>query len=519
MQALSNLSLRLRLLVSFGLILLLALGQGLLGMHQTQAINGKSSEVSGRWLPSVRFASALATDVASFRIAQFQHVLSNEAQSMDAVEVEMGKVLAQVDKNRAAYAQLMASDAERQLFAAFEAQWSKYLAAHPAMLKLSRERRTAGALAVLNGEAHEAFMQASAALQKLVDWDQAGADLATQESGTLYQAYGVATVAVLVLMAACGLVVALRTSAGLSRGVAEAQQASEAIAEGALDQPIDTRHGAEIGQLLRALLGMQTRLASIVQGVRSSSQAVAISSNEIAGGNQDLSMRTEQQASALQEAAASMEQLSATVRQNADSAYQANQLALEASAVAQKGGEVVGQAVETMKGINDSSRKISDIIQVIDGIAFQTNILALNAAVEAARAGEQGRGFAVVASEVRSLAGRSATAAKEIKALISASVERVEQGSRQVDQAGITMAEVVRAIARVTQLVGEISAASSEQATGVAQVGQAVAQMDQVTQQNAALVEQMAACAMALNAQAQDLVASVSVFQLDTIQA
>jgi len=229
----------------------------------------------------------------------------------------------------------------------------------------------------------------------------------------------------------------------------------------------------------------------------------------------DLSARTESQASSLEETAASMEELGAQVNQNADNARQANQMAQNASSVASQGGEVVGQVVETMKGINESSRKIADIISVIDGIAFQTNILALNAAVEAARAGEQGRGFAVVASEVRSLAGRSAEAAREIKALIDASVGRVEHGSILVDKAGTTMAEVVQSIRRVTDIVGEISSASSEQAAGVAQVGEAVAQMDQVTQQNAALVEQMAASASSLKSQASDMVDAVAVFKLN----
>jgi methyl-accepting chemotaxis protein len=263
---------------------------------------------------------------------------------------------------------------------------------------------------------------------------------------------------------------------------------------------------------------MQESLAKVVSHVRGGSESVETASAEIAQGNHDLSARTEQQASALEETAASMEQLSAAVKQNADSARQANQLAMSASSVAITGGEVVSQVVQTMKGINESSRRISDIIQVIDGIAFQTNILALNAAVEAARAGEQGRGFAVVASEVRSLAGRSAEAAKEIKSLINASVERVEQGTALVDQAGSTMTEVVGSIRRVTDIMGEISAASSEQASGVAQVGEAVTQMDQTTQQNAALVEQMAAAASSLKSQANDLVSTVAVFKLPAAQ-
>jgi len=251
-----------------------------------------------------------------------------------------------------------------------------------------------------------------------------------------------------------------------------------------------------------------------VHRVRLNADSVATASAEISQGNSDLSMRTEEQASALEETAASMEELSSTVRQNAENARQGNQLAQNASTVAVRGGEVVGQVVDTMKGINDASRKIADIIGVIDGIAFQTNILALNAAVEAARAGEQGRGFAVVASEVRSLAGRSAEAAKEIKGLISDSVQRVEQGTVLVDQAGTTMAEVVAAIRRVTDIMGEISAASTEQSQGVAQVGEAVTQMDQATQQNAALVEESAAAAESLKLQAQQLVQAVAVFKL-----
>ncbi len=301
---------------------------------------------------------------------------------------------------------------------------------------------------------------------------------------------------------------------GISRSLAQALDAANAVAQGDLSHSIQASGKDEVTQVLMALSNMQANLAKVVGRVRQGSEGVATASAEIAQGNHDLSARTESQASALEQTAASMEQLSATVKQNADNARQANQLALSASAVAVQGGEVVAQVVSTMKGINDSSRKITDIIQVIEGIAFQTNILALNAAVEAARAGEQGRGFAVVASEVRSLAGRSAEAAKEIKALISVSVERVEEGTAQVDRAGVTMAEVVSGIKRVTDLMGEISAASSEQSAGVSQVGEAVMQMDQVTQQNAALVEEMAAAASSLKSQAQDLVGTVAVFKL-----
>ncbi len=290
---------------------------------------------------------------------------------------------------------------------------------------------------------------------------------------------------------------------------------AQRVASGDITTPVPVHGQAqEMAEVLQALSAMETSLVKVVSQVRQGSESVATASSEIAQGNSDLSARTEKQTSALEQTAASMEQLSSQVRQNADNAALASRLAQSASSVAIQGGQVVGQVVDTMKGINESSRKIADIISVIDGIAFQTNILALNAAVEAARAGEQGRGFAVVASEVRSLAGRSAEAAKEIKTLINDSVNRVEQGTKLVDQAGSTMQEVVNSIHRVTDIVGEISSASQEQNQGVAQVGEAVTQMDQVTQQNAELVEEMAAAASSLKTQAQDLVQTVAVFKL-----
>jgi methyl-accepting chemotaxis protein len=301
---------------------------------------------------------------------------------------------------------------------------------------------------------------------------------------------------------------------GLSSRVREAREAAERVRDGDFtNAAVDARRD-EFSPLIATMGDMQNALALVVAKVRVNAESVATAIAQIAQGNQDLSKRTEQQASSLQQTASTMEELGTTVRQNADNAQQANQLAQGASTVAIKGGEVVGQVVETMKGISESSRRIADIIGTIDGIAFQTNILALNAAVEAARAGEQGRGFAVVASEVRSLAQRSAEAAKEIKSLISASTERVDQGTELVDQAGQTMNEVVTSIRRVTDIVGEISSASSEQSNGIAQVGQSVSQMDKATQENAALVDESAAAAESLKGQASTLVQVVSGFKL-----
>lgn len=318
-----------------------------------------------------------------------------------------------------------------------------------------------------------------------------------------------------------GLLFAAAFGAVLVRGIvgqlgaepAQAVHLAQSVAAGDLTMRIDLKQG-DSSSLMAQLKVMQESLAKVVANVRNNAESVATASAQISQGNTDLSQRTEEQASALEQTAATMEQLGTTVRHNAENARQANQLAIGASSVATKGGEVVDQVVQTMKGINDSSKKIADIISVIDGIAFQTNILALNAAVEAARAGEQGRGFAVVASEVRSLAQRSAQAAKEIKALITDSVQQVERGASLVDEAGHTMEEIVASIRRVSDIVGEISSASTEQSSGVAQVGQAVSQMDQVTQQNAALVEESAAASESLQQQAQQLVHAVSVFKL-----
>ncbi len=311
-----------------------------------------------------------------------------------------------------------------------------------------------------------------------------------------------------------GIVLAIAITRSITRPLVKAVDVASRVAQGDLGTQIKVESRDETGQLMAALKGMNDNLVNIVGQVRTGTDTIATASAEIANGNLDLSSRTEQQAGSLEETAAAMEQLTSTVKQNAENARQANQLAASASEVAIQGGSVVGQVIDTMGSINDSSKKIVDIISVIDGIAFQTNILALNAAVEAARAGEQGRGFAVVASEVRSLAQRSASAAKEIKELITDSVQKVDSGSKLVENAGATMGEVVASVKRVTDIVAEISAASTEQSTGIEEVNRAIVLMDESTQQNAALVEEAAAAARAMQDQAAQLAQIVGIFKL-----
>ncbi|MFZ6644220.1 methyl-accepting chemotaxis protein [Undibacterium sp. TJN25] len=371
-----------------------------------------------------------------------------------------------------------------------------------------------GAVKIISGVIDPLSVRSMVEISKLVALQEKSSAESVDASAATGKKLSFALYGVLLLALVLSAVFTLILTRSITRPLQTALELAEKVASGDLTSQVEAEGKDEVAALLRALKAMNDSLAATVGKVRVGTETITVASQEIASGNADLSSRTESQASSLEETASSMEELTSTVRQNADNARQANQLVVSASGVAVKGGAVVGQVVTTMGSIKDSSRKIVDIIGVIDGIAFQTNILALNAAVEAARAGEQGRGFAVVASEVRNLAQRSAGAAKEIKTLISDSVDKVDQGSKLVDEAGKTMDEIVTSVQHVADIMSEITAASQEQSSGIEQVNLAITQMDEMTQQNAALVEQAAAAAESMEEQAVALAEAVSVFKL-----
>ncbi|WP_138513103.1 methyl-accepting chemotaxis protein [Rhodoferax bucti] len=509
-----NIKISTRLTAVMGGLTALLVAVVVLALTQMQAMRNDTIAITSNWLPSVGLIGDLRAGLADLRALESQHILNTDETAMERIGKLATQAVLGIEAIRQDYGKLVNEAEEQTLFSRLETDWKAYQALHAQLVDMSTKREKFPARKLLEGDAKTLFDSLDATVKKIAEYNRTGATSASAQTDSSFQTARTSMLLALVVGAMAAAGATLWVTRSVTRPIATVIDLADGIADGDLSKIITVDSSNETGQLLAALQRMQHNLANVVAQVREGSEGVATASAEIAQGNNDLSARTEQQASALEETAASMEELGSTVKQNADSARQANQLAMNASTVAIQGGEVVSQVVETMKGINESSRKIADIISVIDGIAFQTNILALNAAVEAARAGEQGRGFAVVASEVRSLAGRSAEAAKEIKTLINASVERVEQGSSLVDKAGETMTEVVSSIRRVTDIMGEISAASSEQSAGVSQVGEAVTSMDQTTQQNAALVEEMAAAASSLKGQANDLVQVVAVFKL-----
>jgi methyl-accepting chemotaxis protein len=506
-----------RLLAIVALSAVFTLAIGLMGMWRTSQVNDMLNSMYDTNLVPVGDVANANMQAIYHNRALLSYVIENEKAEMGKIAGEMDKNIAEMDKLINKYKATELSQREVGLLKQVDAAWPPYLAAAKKVMAASYADNNAEAMKLMRDEAAPAFQKYDDTLSAVVDVNIELGKKAYDESDVIVAEIATTTLVLIAVAIGLSLVVGVWVARSVTRQLGGepklAAEMAQAIAEGKLSTPIPVAQG-DSNSLMAALERMRNSLADIVAGVRQNAESVASASAQIATGNQDLSGRTEEQASALEETAASMEELSTTVKQNADNAAQANQLAVTASTVAVKGGSEVQEVVATMRSINESSRRIADIIGVIDGIAFQTNILALNAAVEAARAGEQGRGFAVVASEVRNLAQRSAGAAKEIKELISASTQRVDQGMTLVDKAGHTIQEVVDAIRRVTDIMGEITSASAEQSAGVSQIGEAVSQMDQATQQNAALVEESAAAADGLRQQAAQLLEAVSVFQL-----
>ncbi|WP_087690899.1 MULTISPECIES: methyl-accepting chemotaxis protein [unclassified Pandoraea] len=515
-----NVTIRARLTLALGLFMVLLVVGAAVGLLSLRQSNASLQDMYTNDMASSRALAqtTLSTLSARVTLARIEFIAdpSEIKTAIDGVRNNLKKA----DDAWATYAALPMSDGEKPLADAAVATRSKVV----------NEGILPALKAIESGDIPDFHAKTVMDVPRLFgDYTKAMTTLADLQVKNAQDRYDVAQTRYTLVMwmvgigLLVGLVVGLITQITLTRAIVgpidDAIKHFEKIAGGDLTQRIDVWNDTETGRLFKGVKHMQDSLVRTVAEVRSGTESITSAAQQIAAGNTDLSARTEQQAASLEETASSMEQLTATVKQNADNARQASQLAVNASDIAARGGDVVGKVVGTMQGISTSSSKIVDIISVIDGIAFQTNILALNAAVEAARAGEQGRGFAVVAGEVRTLAQRSAAAAKEIKELIEDSAHKVEDGSALVEQAGQTMEEIVQAVKRVTDIMGEISAASAEQSGGIEQVNRAVTQMDEVTQQNAALVEEAAAAAGSLEEQANRLKSVVSVFRLDASQA
>ena len=513
---LNNLRVGARLGGGFAIILLLLaamLGGGIWHLQQTTAAVRSmmatplaKERLTEEWFRSVAAGLTRAKAVAKSSDPSLEAMFANEG-----IESNPRAGNANIAK---AMKELGMTPDEEKLFNDVAKNRNAYTKARDALMKAKREGNADEAARIFDTDFAQISPRYTASLQAFLDYQRGEIDKtaeaiekASNQSIILQLSLG--CIAILI-----GAILARSLTRSITVPLSQAVEMAESVAGGDLSRRIEVKRTDETGMLLLSLKHMTDSLVKIVGEVRTGTQTIATASSEIASGNMDLSSSTEQQASSLEETAASMEELTSTVKQNADNARQANQLAISASEVAIKGGSVVSQVVDTMGSINTSARKIVDIIGVIDGIAFQTNILALNAAVEAARAGEQGRGFAVVASEVRSLAQRSAAAAKEIKVLIDDSVNNVDVGAKLVDQAGTTMREIVESVKRVTDIMGEITSASQEQTAGIEQVNKAITQMDNVTQQNAALVEEAAAASEAMQAQAGNLAQAISVFKL-----
>ncbi|MBN3810919.1 methyl-accepting chemotaxis protein [Paraburkholderia sp. Ac-20347] len=516
MSFLSHLKIGPRLSAGFVVVLLLLGAVGGIGLLQASRIYDGTRALGDDWLPSVQTLGRLRSVADDVRRTSLRSLLAVDAADKDTLRTQHAQFITDFASTLDAYSKLISSADERRFYDEINAAWTAYLDNDKQLQVLADagDSRAAEARVLASGASAKSFATAQSLINDDIKLNQQGAEAEVARAKSAYAGAFAWTLGLVALAIALGVVIALFITRSITAPLARAVSVAETVARGDLTARIEVTGNDEASQLLSALRHMNERLVDLVGRVRTGSEGIATAAAQIAAGNTDLSQRTEEQAASLEETAASMEELTATVKQNADNATQGNTLAGQASSTATRGGEVVGRVVDTMRDISQSSEQVAQIISVIEGIAFQTNILALNAAVEAARAGEQGRGFAVVAGEVRTLAQRSATAAKEIKTLISASVERVANGSTLATDAGNTMDEVVKAVRRVNDIIGEISAASSEQRAGIEEISRAVTQMDSGTQQNAALVEEATAAAQSLDDQAKVLKRLVSKFHL-----
>jgi len=511
-----NLNIAKKLLVSFVCVLSLMAILGIFSITQLDKVNRASSEITTDWMPSIRTLAELKLLLARVRSFESQMAIyEGDGEAMAALVKRSQVVLGLLGTTLKKYETDISTPAEKDAYPAVKNGVAEFLTEHEKIMAAFLANNTAEGRALFLGRSNKLYPELLANVEKLVKINSDGSDAATNGADATFTSGRIWIVAMLAAALLIGLGLAMYVARIIAAPLGVAVALAQRVAQGDLTAEIEAGSRDETGQLMLSLKAMNDSLRGVVGQVRNGTDTIATASTQIATGNLDLSSRTEEQASSLEETASALEELTSTVKQNSDNARQANQLAANASQVAEDGGKVVGQVVATMSSINEASTKIVEIISVIDGIAFQTNILALNAAVEAARAGEQGRGFAVVASEVRSLAQRSASAAKEIKVLIDDSVTRVEAGSALVQTAGQTMGEVVSSVRRVTDIVAEISAASQEQSVGIDEINRAVAQMDEVTQQNAALVEEAAAAAQSMQEQARNLSEVVGVFKLN----
>jgi methyl-accepting chemotaxis protein len=510
-----NLKIGTRLGLGFALVLVFLTAIAALGIWRLQGVGHATSDMAGQALVKERLAADWLVATSTNSVRTFALVKSDDPHDQQYFQKAIAKTSLAITETSGKLLAMLDTPEEKKLYEDSMAKRTAYIGFRAAALKLKAEGQAAQAVELVDTQLVPALEAYDASIKAMLSFQKNHIDQTVSAIDVLYRSSRMSLGAMALAALALGGLLSWWLTLGITRPLSRALKVAETVAAGDLTSRIVVSSQDETGQLMQALKNMNDNLVGIVGNVRSGTDTIATASSQIAAGNHDLSSRTEQQASALEETAASMEQITSTVKQNADNARQANQLAVSASGIAVKGGSVVAEVVGTMGAINASSKKIVDIISVIDGIAFQTNILALNAAVEAARAGEQGRGFAVVAAEVRNLAQRSAAAAKEIKTLIGDSVDKVEEGSKQVAEAGKTMDEIVDSVKRVTDIMAEITAASQEQTAGIEQVNQAITQMDQVTQQNAALVEQAAAAASSMQEQAGNLSQVVSVFKLE----